>query len=180
MVTGPLLPFSSPPRRTWIVRRVIGVVVVGVLAGAAAVLQIRGWGSLTSEFHGPRGQMHSTVASVVAAVLTVILVVRTLLRRPRWLALVTVAALVVGGFAGEQIYLWLHGTNLGERWTAPYDGSDSLVSEGFWTDGSAVIRTRADQVVSYDAATGHANCRQFGVTSGAVSRVTGRHATMDA
>lgn len=56
--------------------------------------------------------------------------------------------------AGQQVFTWLHGDDLAVDWSAPYDASDTLKSEGAWTDGAAVIRARLAEVVGYDGATG--------------------------
>jgi hypothetical protein len=167
VVTGPLLSVTPPPPRARWVRAVIVALVVGVLAGAAVLLQIRGWTALATESGGacggrygndcPRGTLPVTVGSLVVGLVSVPLALRSLLRRPRVLSLLTAVAMVGGAFAGEQIFVWLHGADLGRRWSAPYDASDSLVTQGVWTLGSAVVRARVDEVVSYDGATGHQN-----------------------
>ena len=57
-------------------------------------------------------------------------------------------------FAAQALSGGLHAAALRVDWTAPYDAAGSPATEGVWTAGSSVIRVRADQVVSYQAATG--------------------------
>lgn len=164
MVAGPLLTDGAPPRGR-MVRRVVIAVVAGALAGAAVLLQVRGWLAVSAESGGscgrftecPRGTTPVLVGSIVVVLAALPVAVRFLFGRPRFLALVTAVAAAAGALAGQQVFTWLHGGDLAVDWSAPYDASDTLKSEGAWTDGPAVIRARLDEVVGYAGATGHAD-----------------------
>jgi outer membrane protein assembly factor BamB len=140
--------------------------VIAALAGAAIVLQVRGWGAIVTESGGscggrygacPQGTLPVTVISLIVGIFTVPLALAMLFRRPRWMALVMVVGLVGGGFGGEAAFDFFHGPSLSISWTVPYDSPNTLVTEGVWVQGSSVVRVRSDEVVSYDSATGAAH-----------------------
>jgi outer membrane protein assembly factor BamB len=139
------------------------VLVLAAVAGAAIVLQVRGWSALEGQSGSacgsgsaacPRGVVPVLVVSFVAGLAAIPLLIAAVVRRPKVNAGVAVAGLVVGVFAAQSLSGWLNGTQLRVDWTAPYDASATLITEGVWTAGGSLIRVRADEIVSYDAATG--------------------------
>lgn len=162
-------PLASIRRGRLTAWRVVITLVAAVLAGLAIILQIRGWTTLQSEAGGacggvsrsgvvlgpcPRGEAPVLIVSFFAGFVSLPFIIHTVFRRPR-LNLAVVAVGVAGGlFAGQVLFGWWHGTDLGVSWTAPYDSSASLTTEGVWTTDGALIRVRADEIVSYQATTG--------------------------
>jgi outer membrane protein assembly factor BamB len=155
------VPFIVPRR----VRpfRVVSRLVVAALAGACVVLQVRGWTALSVEAGGacgsrygacPQGTFPVLVISLILGIATVPLTIAGLLRRPRWLSLLMVPALVGGGFAGERAFHFFHGATLSQTWSAGFDNPDTLTTQGVWTTSDTVIRLRTDQISAYAAATG--------------------------
>ena len=144
-------------------RQVAVVVVLAVLAGAAILLQIRGWSAVQGKSGSacasgspvcPHGVVPVLVISFVAGLAAIPFLIWTVARGPKLLAGVTVAGLAAGVFAAQALTGWMHVSELRVDWTAPYDAAGSPATEGVWTAGNSVIRVRADQVVSYQAATG--------------------------
>jgi outer membrane protein assembly factor BamB len=139
------------------------VLVLAAVAGAAIVLQVRGWSALEGQSGSacgsgsaacPRGVVPVLVGSFVAGLAAIPLVIAAVVRRPKVCAGVAVVGLAAGVFAAQSLSGWLNGTQLRVDWTAPYDASATLTTEGVWTAGGSLIRVRADEIVSYDAATG--------------------------
>jgi outer membrane protein assembly factor BamB len=156
-------PMPMRPTRPLGPGRVVWWVIVAALAGACIVLQVSGWGALINETNGacgghhgpcPQGDLPVTVISLVLGLATVPFTVRGLFRRPRWLALLLVPAMVGGGFFGRQAFDFFHGATLSTTWKAPYDTPDTLTTQGVWLEAGMLIRVRTDQVTAYDAATG--------------------------
>lgn len=146
--------------RVW---QVAVVLVLAALAGAAILLQIRGWSAVEGESGSacasgsavcPRGVVPVLVISFVVGLATIPFVIAAVVRRPKVNAGAAAVGLAAGVFAAQALSGGLHGTELRVAWTAPYDAAGSPATEGVWTAGSSVIRVRADQVVSYQAATG--------------------------
>ncbi|HTZ30084.1 MAG TPA: PQQ-binding-like beta-propeller repeat protein [Streptosporangiaceae bacterium] len=146
--------------RAW---QVAVVLVLAGLAGAAILLQIRGWSAVEGESGSacasgsavcPHGVVPVLVISFVVGLATIPFVIAAVVRRPKVNAGVAVVGLVAGVFAAQALSGGLHATGLRVGWTAPYDATGSPATEGVWTTGSSLIRVRADQVVSYQAATG--------------------------
>jgi len=140
-----------------------GVLVLAAVAGAAIVLQVRGWSALEGESGSacgsgsaacPRGTVPVLVVSFVAGLAAIPLVIAAVARRPAVNAGVAVVGLAAGVLAAQSLSGWLNGTQLRVDWTAPYDASAALTTEGAWTTGGSLIRVRADEIVGYDAATG--------------------------
>jgi len=152
---------ARPARiRAW---RVAVVLVLAALAGAAILLQIRGWSAVEGESGSacasgsdvcPHGVVPVLVISFVVGLVTIPFVIAAVVRRPKVNAVVAAVGLVIGVFAAQALSGGLHAAGLRVDWTAPYDAAGSPATEGVWTAGSSLIRVRADQVVSYQAATG--------------------------
>ena len=141
-----------------------GVLVLAAVAGAAIVLQVRGWSALEGESGSacgsgsaacPRGTVPVLVVSFVAGLAAIPLVIAAVVRRPAINAGVAAVGLAAGVLAAQSLSGWLNGTQLRVDWTAPYDASATLTTEGVWTTGGSLIRVRADEIVSYDVASGH-------------------------
>lgn len=161
---------SPAPARAgrFTVRRVAFCAVLAAAAGAAVMLQIRGWSTLESESGGacgtshtgsafgacPRGEAPVLIVSFLAGFVSVPFTVWAIVRRPRLSIVVAAIGLAGGVFAGQALFGLWHGTDLGVDWTAPYDSSAKLTTEGVWTTGGSLVRVRADQIVSYQAGTG--------------------------
>jgi outer membrane protein assembly factor BamB len=94
------------------------------------------------------------IVSFIAGFISLPVVVPAIFRRPRLNLVFVAVGVACGLLAGQVLFGWWHGTDLGIDWTAPYDSSASLTTEGVWTIGDALIRVRADEVVSYQATTG--------------------------
>jgi outer membrane protein assembly factor BamB len=94
------------------------------------------------------------VISFVVGLATIPFVIAAVVRRPKVNAGVAAVGLVAGVFAAQALSGGLHAAGLRVEWTAPYDAAGSPAAEGVWTAGNSLIRVRADQVVSYQAATG--------------------------
>lgn len=149
------------PRSTAI--GVLIALVVAALAGAAIWLQIQGWSSLGAESNGacgtrygscPPGSTPVLIGSFLVAFVAIPAVLFTLHWRPRRLFLpVLVIGLVGGGYAGQSVFQGLHGVSLTVKWSAPFEGQN-VATQGVWVRGDSVVRVRADEVVSYAAATG--------------------------
>ena len=149
-------------------RRLIFALVIGVFAGAAIMLQVKGWGTLVSEAGGacgtsdqgvsygacPRGIAPALVTSFLIGLPSVPVAIALLFKKG-WARRGFLAVGVAGGlFAGQSLFAVWHGTDLAIAWAAPHDGSSQLTTVGAWTSGDSLIRVRADEAVSYDAATG--------------------------
>lgn len=136
---------------------------LAILAGAAILLQIRGWSVVEGESGSacgsgstvcPHGVVPVLVVSFVMGLAAASLLIWAVVRRPKVNAGAAVVGLASGVFAAQALSGWMHGTELRVAWTAPYDAAGSPVTEGVWTAGGSLIRVRADQVLSYQAATG--------------------------
>lgn len=144
--------------------RVLLRLVIAVVFGACVVLQVRGWTALTVEAGGacggyrygacPQGTTPVLVISMILAIVTVPFAIGGLFRRPRWLSLLMVLAMVGGGFIGARVFQFFHGATLSQTWSAGFDNPNTLTTQGVWTTGNTVVRLRTDQVSGYDAATG--------------------------
>ncbi len=149
-------------------RRLILALVIGVLAGAAIMLQVKGWATLASEAGGacgtsdqgvsygacPRGIAPSLITSFLIGIPFVPAAVALLFRKG-WVRRTLVAIGVAAGlFAGQSLFGLWHGTDLTVAWVAPDDSSSQLTTVSAWASGGSLIRVRVDQAVSYDAATG--------------------------
>jgi outer membrane protein assembly factor BamB len=139
------------------------VLALAVIAGAAVMLQIRGWSAVEGESGSacgsgsaacPRGAVPVLIVSFVAALAAIPFVIAAVVRRPKVTAGVAAIGLAAGVLAAQALSGWLSGGELRVAWTAPYDASATPATEGVWTAGGSLIRVRADQVVSYQAATG--------------------------
>jgi outer membrane protein assembly factor BamB len=149
-------------------RRLIIALIVGVLAGMAIMLQVKGWGTLSSEAGGacgsgdngvsygacPRGIAPALVTSFLIGLPAVPAAIALLFMKG-WLrrAIVVIGA-AAGLLAGQSLFAVWHGSDLSVGWTAPFDSSDQLTTVGAWTAGGSLVRVRVDEVVSYDAVTG--------------------------
>ena len=156
-------PKPAFPRRRVGPFRMVSRLVVAALAGACLVLQVHGWTALTVEAGGacgsrygacPQGTFPVLVGSLVLAIATVPFAIGGLFRRPRWLSLLMVVAMVGGGFGGARAFQFLHGATLSQTWSAGFDNPNTLTTQGVWTTGNTVVRLRTDQVSAFDAATG--------------------------
>ena len=151
-------------------RRLILGLVIGVLAGAAIMLQVKGWTTLGSEAGGacgtsdqgvsygacPRGIAPTLIISILIGIVAVPAAVTMLLRKG-WVRRGVVAIGLAGGvLAGQSLFGIWHGTDLTVAWVAPSDSSSQLTTVGAWASGGSLIRVRVDEAVSYDAATGAA------------------------
>ena len=149
-------------------RRLILALIIGVLAGAAIMLQIKGWTTLGSEAGGacgtsdqgvsygacPRGITPTLIISIFIGIVAVPAAVALLFRKD-WARRGAVAVGLAGGvLAGQTLFGIWHGTDLAVAWVAPDDSSSQLTTVGAWASGGSLIRVRVDQAVSYDAATG--------------------------
>jgi outer membrane protein assembly factor BamB len=157
----PSIPARPGRFPAWRAAAVVLVLAAG--AGAAIMLQVRGWSALESEPTGacasgssacPRGVVPALIVSFVVGLAAIPVVIVALARRPRISAGVVAIGLAAGVFAAQALSGWLHGTQLRVDWTAPYDGPGTLTTEGVWTTGGSLIRVRADEIVSYQAGTG--------------------------
>jgi len=146
--------------RVW---QVALVLVLAVLAGAAILLQIRGWSAIEGQSGTacasgstgcPHGVVPVLVISFVAGLAAIPFLIWAVVRQPKVGVGVAAVGLAGGVFAAQALSGGLHATELRVAWTAPYDAVGSPATEGVWTAGGSVIRVRADQVVSYQAATG--------------------------
>jgi putative pyrroloquinoline-quinone binding quinoprotein len=146
--------------RAW---QVAAVLVLAMLAGAAILLQIRGWSAVEGASGSacgsgsaicPRGAVPVLVISFVAGLVAIPFLIWAVVRWPKLNAGVAAVGLAAGVFAAQALSGGLHGTELRVAWTAPYDAAGSPATEGVWTTGGSVIRVRADQVTSYQAAAG--------------------------
>ncbi len=149
-------------------RRLILALIIGVLAGAAIMLQVKGWGTLISETGGscgtssqgvsygacPRGIAPALVTSFLIGIPAVPAAIALLFMKG-WARRGLVAVGVAGGLlAGQSLFGIWHGTDLAVAWAAPHDGSSQLTTVAAWASGESLIRVRVDEAVSYDAATG--------------------------
>jgi outer membrane protein assembly factor BamB len=149
-------------------RRLIIALIIGVLAGAAIMLQIKGWATLGGEAGGacgssdqgvsygacPRGIAPSLITSFLIGI-PMIPAAIALLFRKGWARRALVAIGIAGGLlAGQALFAIWHGTDLTVAWVAPDDSSSQLTTVGAWASGGSLIRVRVDEAVSYDAATG--------------------------
>jgi outer membrane protein assembly factor BamB len=148
------------------VRRLVLIAVIAALAivaGAAIMLQIRGWAALESESGlvcgtggspCPGREVPGLVASFVVGLAAVPLLIWILVRgRKVYYLFVAAAGLVAGVFAGQA----LSGAPPGDLrvdWAAPHDSAGAQAAEGVWTTGDSLIRVSAGQIVSYQAETG--------------------------
>jgi membrane protease YdiL (CAAX protease family) len=158
------------PRPGKLARRLILALIIGVLAGAAIMLQVKGWTTLASEAGGacgtsdqgvsygacPRGITPTLIISIFIGIVAVPAAVALLFRKG-WARRGALAVGLAGGvLAGQALFGIWHGTDLTVGWVAPNDSSSQLTTVGAWASDGSLIRVRVDQVVSYDAATGAA------------------------
>ena len=160
------IPGRMRPGR--LARRVIIALVIGVLAGAAIILQVKGWTTLAGEAGGacgtsdqgvsygacPRGIAPTLITSFLIGLPFVPAAIALLLRNGwarRGLLAIGVAC---GLLAGQSLFGIWHGTDLTIAWIAPADSSSQLTTVGAWAGGGSLIRVRVDEAVNYDAATG--------------------------
>ena len=164
--TPEILPGRVRPGK--LARRLIVALIVGVLAGAAIMLQVKGWTTLGREAGGacgtsdqgvsygacPRGIAPTLIISIFVGLPFVPWAI-ALLWRKGWTRRALVAIGIAGGvLAGQTLFGIWHGTDLTVAWVAPDDGSSQLTTVGAWASGGSLIRVRVDEAVSYDAATG--------------------------
>jgi outer membrane protein assembly factor BamB len=164
--TPEILPGRVRPGK--LARRFILALVIGVLAGAAIMLQVKGWTTLGSEAGGacgtsdqgvsygacPRGIAPTLITSFLIGLPFVPAAIALLLRKD-WTRRALVAVGIAGGvLAGQWLFGVWHGTDLTVAWVAPDDSSSQLTTVGAWASGDSLIRVRVDEAVSYDAATG--------------------------
>jgi outer membrane protein assembly factor BamB len=156
-------PVVAARSRRFPARTVAVVLVLAVLAGAAIMLQVRGWSVLESEPAGgcgsgsgacPRGVVPALIASFVVGLAAIPFLIGALVRRPRITAGVVAIGLAAGVFGAQALSGWLHGTQLRTDWTAPDDSAGTPATEGVWTTGGSLIRVRGDEIVSYEVGTG--------------------------
>lgn len=148
--------------------RLIIALVVGVLTGLVIMLQVKGWGTLSSEAGGacgssdqgvsygacPRGIAPALVTSFLVGFAAVPAAV-VLAFRKSWVRRAVLAVGAAAGlFAGQALFGIWHGSDLPVAWVAPSDSSPELTTVSAWTSGHSLIRVRVDEAVSYDAATG--------------------------
>lgn len=159
--TTPSAPARSGRLAAWKVAAAAAL--LAVLAGAAAALQVRGWSALESAPSGacgsgsgacPRGVVPALAVSFVAGLAAIPVLIVAVVRRPKVAAVVAVIGLAAGALGALALSGWLHGNELRVDWTAPYDASGAPATEGVWVTDGSLIRVRADQVTSYQAATG--------------------------
>jgi outer membrane protein assembly factor BamB len=168
-VPGPGWRPVRPSRPGKLALRLIAALIVGVLAGAAIILQVKGWGTLGSEAGGacgtskegvsygacPRGITPALITSFIAIPVVVVAVILLFRSARRGFVAGFMAVGVAGGLlAGHSLFGIWHGTDLTLAWAADYDSSSDLSTVGAWTSGDSLIRVRVDEAVSYDAATG--------------------------
>jgi len=149
-------------------RRLILALIIGVLAGAAIILQVKGWTTLGGEAGGacgtsdqgvsygacPRGIAPTLITSFVIGIPMIPAAIALLFRRG-WARRAVVAIGIAGGLlAGQTLFGVWHGTDLTIAWVAPDDSSSQLTTVGAWASGDSLIRVRVDEAVSYGAATG--------------------------
>ena len=161
-------PIPGRGRPGKLARRLILALVIGVLAGTAIMLQVKGWTTLAGEAGGacgtsdqgvsygacPRGIAPTLITSFLIGLPCVPVAIALLLRKG-WGRRGLVAVGVAGGLlAGQALFGIWHGTDLTVAWVAPDDSSSQLTTVGAWASGGSLIRVRVDQAVSYDAATG--------------------------
>ena len=163
---------SPPPSRRSVrpgrlTRRLALALLVGLLAGVAIMLQVKGWGSLIGETGGscgggrgisygacPRGLGLAFGISFPIGIVSGPAAVALLVMKG-WDRRGGVAVGVAGGLlAGQSLFGLWHGTDLATAWSAPRDSSSQLTTVGAWASGGSLIRVRVDEAVSYDAATG--------------------------
>jgi outer membrane protein assembly factor BamB len=152
-----------------VARGLVIALIVGVLAGLAVMLQVKGWGTLSSEAGGacgsssqgvsygacPRGITPALIISFVVGIPAVPLAFVFLFRKGWFRRGFLAIGAVAGVFAGQSLFAIWHGTDLAVAWTAPYDSSSDLTTVGAWVNsGGSLIRVRVDEAVSYAAATG--------------------------
>ena len=150
-------------------RRLIIALIVGALAGAAVMLQVKGWGTLSGEAGGacgssgnggvsygacPRGITPALILSFVIGLPSVPAAIALLVSKGWARRAILVIGLAGGVLAGQSLFAIWHGTDLPAAWTAPFDATDQLTTVGAWTTGGSLVRVRVDEAVSYDAATG--------------------------
>jgi outer membrane protein assembly factor BamB len=158
------LPFAATRAGRFPVwARVAVVVLLAVLAGAAIRLQIRGWSAVEGASGSacgsgsvvcPHGVVPVLVISFVVGLAAIPFLIWAVVRRPKINAGAAAVGLAAGVFAAQALSGGLRGTELRAEWAAPYDGAGSPATEGVWATGGSLIRVRADQVVSYQVATG--------------------------
>jgi outer membrane protein assembly factor BamB len=156
-----------PARPGKLARRLILALIVGFFAGAAIMLQVKGWGAVIGEAGGacgssrgvsygacPRGTTPALIISFLVGFPSVPAAIALLFMKG-WARRALVAVGLAGGlFAGQSLFGIWHGSDLTIAWAAPHDGSSQLTTVGAWASGDALIRVRNDEVISYDAATG--------------------------
>jgi outer membrane protein assembly factor BamB len=149
-------------------RRLIIALIIGVLAGAAIMLQIKGWTTLGSEAGGacgtsdqgvsygacPRGITPTLIISIFIGIVAVPAAFAIAFRKGWARRGVLAVGLAGGALAGQALFGIWHGTDLTVAWVAPDDSSSQLTTVGAWASGDSLIRVRVDEAVSYDAATG--------------------------
>ena len=160
------IPCRVRPGR--LARRLILALIIGVLAGAAIMLQIKGWTTLGGEAGGacgssdqgvsygacPRGIAPTLITSFLIGIPFVPAAIALLFRKG-WATRGLLAVGLAGGvLAGQSLFGIWHGTDLPVAWVAPDDSSSQLTTVGAWASGGSLIRVRVDEAVSYDAATG--------------------------
>ena len=149
-------------------RRLILALVIGVLAGAAIMLQIKGWTTLGSEAGGacgtsdqgvsygacPRGITPALIISIFIGFVAVPRPSRCCSGRAGPGGAWSPSALRAGCSPGSRC----SASGTAPTWPSPgsprHDGSSQLTTVGAWASGDSLIRVRVDQAVSYDAATG--------------------------
>jgi outer membrane protein assembly factor BamB len=165
---GDDLSYRGRRRPAKLARGLLLALIVGVLAGMAIMLQVGAWHALVSESGGacgtseqgvsygacPRGITPALILSFVIGVPAGCVAFALLLRRGWARRGVLAVAVAAGLFAGQSLWGAWHGTDLSTAWAAPYDTTADLSTVSAWTTGDALIRVRADEVVSYAAATG--------------------------
>jgi outer membrane protein assembly factor BamB len=161
-------PSQRPARSGKIARRLIIALIAGFLAGAAIMLQVKGWGTLVSEAGGacgssskgisygacPRGITPALITSFIIGFAAVPAAIALLFMKG-WVRRGCVAVAAAGGLlAGQSLFGIWHGSDLTIAWAAPHDGSSQLTTVASWASGGSLIRVRVDEAVSYDPATG--------------------------
>jgi hypothetical protein len=151
-------------------RGLVIALIVGVLAGFAVMLAIRGFGTLASESGGscgtsstgvsygacPRGITPAIITSIFVGLVAVPAAFYVGFRKDWFRRGFLAVGAVAGVFAGQAVFAVWHGTDLAIAWTAPYDSASDLNTVSAWANGSSLIRVRVDEAVSYGAATGQA------------------------
>ena len=104
------------------------VLVLAALAGAAILLQVRGWSAVEGESGSacasgstgcPRGVVPVLVISFVVGLATIPFVIAAVVRRPKVNAVPAAVGLVAGVFAAQALSGGLHAAGLPSTWTAP-------------------------------------------------------------